>query len=162
MIACVCVQPKDAATVLAKPPLWGAIEALWCLQVEPKKMKRRGGSETTSEALRASLNIIVAEDNLVNQRVVQKLLNSTGYLCELVSDGKKAVEKVRSDAKSEKPVDIILMVSPLPLLPLFRRKRRAARDHVVTRMNPYVTATTAGFPDAAHERIHGGRNNSIG
>ncbi|MBI1348089.1 ammonium transporter [bacterium] len=45
---------------------------------------------------RSTLPILVAEDNEVNQLVIEELLRSLGYLCEIVDNGAQALEACRS------------------------------------------------------------------
>jgi PAS domain S-box-containing protein len=47
---------------------------------------------TLEEALEQGTLILVAEDNLTNQDVIQRQLNLLGYACEIVDDGKQALE----------------------------------------------------------------------
>ena len=53
--------------------------------------------------------ILVAEDNLVNQRVAQKIFGRLGYEIEIVSNGLEAVQR-----SSERPFDIIFMDIQMP------------------------------------------------
>jgi signal transduction histidine kinase/DNA-binding response OmpR family regulator len=44
------------------------------------------------------LNILVAEDNLVNQKVIRQMLKMQGYVIDIVDNGKKAVDTVLARA----------------------------------------------------------------
>ena len=57
------------------------------------EMKPEGFDAYHAEMLRGR-RVLVAEDNAINQQVVQGLLESLGYRCEVVGDGKLAVEAV--------------------------------------------------------------------
>jgi CheY-like chemotaxis protein/HPt (histidine-containing phosphotransfer) domain-containing protein len=53
--------------------------------------------------------ILLAEDNTVNQMVASELLKDAGYLCDIVSDGKQAVE-----AATHSEYAILLMDCQMP------------------------------------------------
>lgn len=59
----------------------------------------------------AHLRILVAEDNLVNQKVVLKHLEQMGYIAEVVSNGVEVLETIKIKA-----YDIIFMDCQMPLL----------------------------------------------
>jgi len=45
---------------------------------------------------RSKYKILLAEDNLINQKVAIRMVNDAGYYCEAVNDGSKAFEAVKS------------------------------------------------------------------
>jgi CheY-like chemotaxis protein len=55
------------------------------------------------------LRILVVEDNIVNQKVAQRLLEKNGFTVEVVNDGKEAV-KVLKNAR----YDLVLMDIQMP------------------------------------------------
>ncbi|CAI5961661.1 unnamed protein product [Closterium sp. NIES-65] len=59
---------------------------------------------SASAAAERSLKVLVAEDNIVNQRVAMTLLRKWGHEAVLASDGEEAVEKVQAEV-----FDVILM-----------------------------------------------------
>jgi signal transduction histidine kinase/CheY-like chemotaxis protein len=58
------------------------------------------------------LNFLIAEDNVVNQVVITGMLRGCGHGCEVVADGKLAVEKFVVDNS----FDIILMDCQMPVM----------------------------------------------
>ena len=71
------------------------------------------GQETRKQASGAArpLRILVAEDNLVNQKVLSALLAPTGHELDFVSDGARAVAAVEVDA-----FDLVLMDVHMPVM----------------------------------------------
>jgi PAS domain S-box-containing protein len=57
----------------------------------------------------ASVHVLVAEDNLVNQRVVERLLASRGHTVKVANNGREAVEKFKAER-----FDIVLMDLQMP------------------------------------------------
>ncbi len=61
------------------------------------------------QALGNGLRILVAEDNAVNQRLIERLLQRRGHSVTIVSDGRAAVE-----AFEREPFDAIFMDMQMP------------------------------------------------
>jgi len=55
------------------------------------------------------LRILLAEDNLVNQKVARRLLERLGHQCEVVGNGREALERWR-----EQPWDVLLIDLQMP------------------------------------------------
>ncbi|HAZ78120.1 MAG TPA: hybrid sensor histidine kinase/response regulator, partial [Enterobacteriaceae bacterium] len=55
------------------------------------------------------LRILLAEDNLVNQKVARRLLERLGHQCEVVDNGREALERWR-----EQPWDVLLIDLQMP------------------------------------------------
>ena len=64
------------------------------------------------------LRVLAAEDNAVNQRVLQRLLERLGCSVDLVADGREAVERARSGG-----YDLVLMDCQMPVLDGFGATR---------------------------------------
>jgi osomolarity two-component system sensor histidine kinase NIK1 len=58
-----------------------------------------------------SMRILVAEDNVVNQKLALELLRREGHTIVVVGDGHQAVEAVRGEA-----FDLVLMDVQMPIL----------------------------------------------
>lgn len=63
------------------------------------------------EAKNYGKKILVAEDNVVNQRVAQKMLTKVGVEADIVYDGEAAI-----DAANNRPYDLILMDLEMPVV----------------------------------------------
>ena len=76
--------------------------------------ERRRETLITKHTLRESrrkLNILVAEDNLINQKIVTRMLEKMGHRIDIANDGKQAVEKLSKD-----DFDLVLMDVQMPVM----------------------------------------------
>mgnify|MGYP003384648471 CR=1 FL=1 len=60
-----------------------------------------------------SLNILIAEDNLVNQQVLEGVLKHAGHQCTIVSNGEQALDVITHDAEA---IDLLILDMNLPEL----------------------------------------------
>ncbi len=60
------------------------------------------------------LSVLVAEDNMVNQKVLSALLDKSSYHIEFASNGQDALDMLRQGEKN--PFDIILMDMQMPVM----------------------------------------------
>ena len=81
------------------------------------------------------LEILVAEDNLVNQKVIMHILHKLGYKPVLVQDGGKAV-----DEAGIKQYDIILMDMQMPQMDGIQATRLIRQN---PESQPVIIALTA-------------------
>ena len=62
------------------------------------------------------LSILLAEDNLVNQKLAVKLLEVAGHKIEVADNGEIALEKYRRRQLARTPFDVILMDVSMPVM----------------------------------------------
>ena len=84
------------------------------------------------------LAILMAEDNVVNQRVAQLTLRHLGYEIEIVPDGAAAVA-----ALGRRAFDVILMDVQMPGMDGLEATRRI-RENPANQARPWIIALTAG------------------
>lgn len=63
------------------------------------------------ESGRERYSILVAEDNLTNQKVIQKVLERAGYLCTLVQNGEEALDQL-----SQQDFDAVVLDMNMPVM----------------------------------------------
>jgi len=108
----------------------------------PSEEQPAGPSEPS-----ASLHILLAEDNPINQRLIQKLLLRRGHTVELASNGIEAVDRFRKGG-----IDLILMDVQMPLLDGLeatagiRESERSSSTHIP------IIALTANALDGDRQR----------
>lgn len=56
-----------------------------------------------------TFDVLVAEDNLVNQRLTVKILEKFGHTVEVAENGSLAVDAFKARAEQNRPFDIILV-----------------------------------------------------
>jgi len=96
-------------------------------------------------AQRLPLKILVAEDNVINQKVAMRILLQFGYQTDLAANGKEAIEAVE-----QQKYDLLFMDMQMPEMDGLEATRRiCARFHPSER--PYIIAMTANAMKEDHE-----------
>jgi len=86
--------------------------------------------EAVSKGLRI-LNILLAEDNLLNQKIAAKLLGKKGWLVTIAQNGQEVLNQLK-----EKSFDVILMDVQMPIFDglettkIIRRKEQETTGHI--------------------------------
>lgn len=70
-----------------------------------------GGIIDQINKIRSNLKILIAEDNIINQRVVQSLFKHLGHEVEIAANGEEAVEMVK-----ENSYDVVFMDLLMPVM----------------------------------------------
>ena len=106
--------PSDGANYLTVLPpevddarLFAALHAALA---QPEVPSSRAPSQVRAPE-RPSLKVLVAEDNRVNQQVIDRMLKSAGHAVTLVGDGEQALDALESEA-----FDVVLMDVNMPVM----------------------------------------------
>ncbi|MGZ5278010.1 MAG: response regulator, partial [Caldimonas sp.] len=100
-------------------------------------------------AARHPLRILLAEDNVVNQKLALRLLQQMGYRADLASNGIEAIECVE-----RQPYDVVLMDVQMPEMDGLEAARRITRRWS-ERERPRIVAMTANAMQGDREECMG-------
>lgn len=116
----------------------------FALEISAPVSERVVEPEPASEPEMSSpLRILVAEDNMVNQRVIVGVLKRLGYAdVEMVENGQDAVDALRTAVDLDKPFDVVLMDVQMPLMD-GHAATRALRLDLAGSPQPVVLMLTA-------------------
>jgi signal transduction histidine kinase/ligand-binding sensor domain-containing protein/CheY-like chemotaxis protein len=109
------LREADFAACLTKPvkqsQLFDCLTYVMSDQMKPVSSKGKAGTPAppAKDVDLSSARILMAEDNMINQKVALRILQSRGYEADTVTDGTQAVEALRS-----KPYDLVLMDVQMP------------------------------------------------
>jgi CheY-like chemotaxis protein len=100
---------------------------------------------------RFGLSILVAEDNVINQRLVQKILWNLGCTSTVAANGKETIEEL---ARGSEAYDLVLMDLHMPEidgLEAIRRIRAGAAGEHASRQ--WIAAVTADARNEQREKV---------
>jgi signal transduction histidine kinase/ActR/RegA family two-component response regulator len=97
------------------------------------------------QASRHPLRILLAEDNVVNQKLALRLLAQMGYQADVAANGVEAVEAVE-----RQPYDLVLMDVQMPEMDGLEATR-AIIQHLPPERRPWIVAMTANVMDGDRE-----------
>jgi len=87
---------------------------------------------------RARYNVLLAEDNIINQKLAVKILENRGHKVTVVENGEEAVETLDKGT-----FDVILMDVQMPKMDGFQATREIRRREVATKKHQPIIAMTA-------------------
>ncbi len=141
-------------TILPRPikrrDLWDGLElAMGLRSPEPQEVAPKAEAQEglISAERRATVRILLVEDNQTNQQLVQYILGKRGYPVDVVDNGLKAVEAVSSS-----PYDLILMDCQMPEMDGFEATRRIRRLEGPSQTHVPILAMTANAMRGDRER----------
>lgn len=114
----------------------------------------QGGNLIKSFAESYPLNILIAEDNIVNQKLIERILHKLGYQTDTVSDGMQVLDSV-----VKKEYNVILMDIRMPEMDGIE-STQAIRQMAIAQ--PYIIAMTAnGMSNDKLECLQNGMNDYV-
>ncbi len=103
------------------------------------------------------LKVLAAEDNEINAEILVELLDIEGVQCELVSNGKEAVERFLCAQPNE--FDMIFMDVQMPVMDGYEATRNIrASNHPLAKTIPIIAMTANAFEEDVQAALSAGMN----
>ncbi len=122
--------------------------------------QRSSNANGTAAKARKKLNIYVAEDNFVNQLLVQKILERQGHNVSLMSNGKELLSALDRLSNDNLP-DIILMDIQMPDMDGLEATRAIRGRHDPLAALPIIALTANALPSQHEQYQAAGMNACI-
>ncbi len=104
---------------------------------KPAEVKQENNTPPNQIASEYPMQILLAEDNLINQKLAERVLEVFGYSIDIAENGKQAVEMML-----QKPYDLILMDVMMPEMDGLEATRKI-RSTMPESLQPIIIAVTA-------------------
>ena len=121
----------------------------------PEVYARNDTNVVQSISERHPLTILVAEDNLINQMLMNMMLESLGYRCDIANNGREVLEAIERAS-----FDVILMDIEMPEMDGIEASR-GVRARVGQQDTPQIIAVTAHVLSGSRERFLGAGMNDF-
>lgn len=111
---------------------------------------------------RDQIRVCIAEDNPINQKIAVKFVKGLNLQCEAYSDGRQAVEALRTRSREGNPFHVVLMDVQMPTLDGYNATREIRKDPDPNVNEVLVIAMTASAIEGDREKCLGaGMNNYL-
>ena len=113
---------------------------------------------TISESRKRKIRVLIAEDNIVNQKVAIKMVEKLGYRADAVANGKEAINVLESI-----PYNIVLMDCQMPEMDGYEATRciRNPKSTVINHDIPIIAMTARAMQGDRDKCLEAGMNDYI-
>lgn len=135
------------AAVINKPVKHDQMKDVLVRVLSKKKIQAMAAvTEVLSNADTLPINILVAEDDEINQKMIRRALEKLGYSCDMVENGKRAIEKIDS-----KQYQLVFMDVMMPEMDGYEATRRIIEKYADNK--PVIIALTANALTGDREKM---------
>lgn len=85
---------------------------------------RDGTSPKGDDPSEGGMNILIVEDNMVNQKLMARMLERLGHSYELAENGQEAISCIENRKDDQGPLDLVLMDIQMPVMDGFEATKR--------------------------------------
>ncbi len=122
----------------------------------PASSERKSKDSLGGTHFRRLVRILIVDDNPLNRRVAQKMLEKLGYISHQAVNGKEAVE-----AAARSPFDLILMDRQMPIMDGVEATRIIREREAGGRRTPIVALTADALESAREDCLAAGMDDFI-
>jgi CheY-like chemotaxis protein len=158
----ISAQADDFAALLSKPikpsQLYDALIGIFVHQAVTVPHRIIQGQEgvDTELGLRHPLRILVAEDNVVNQKLALRMLNKISYRADVAANGLEAIQSLQ-----RQPYDVVLMDVQMPEMDGLEASRQINQIWPGPERPRIIAMTANAMPDDREECLAAGMDDYI-